>query len=75
MGWNNEPDEIKREYERKAFENKREAGKLWALYKKAEECGNYEEAKAYHDAAASKYSKMAENIAKSRNVSDSDYDY
>lgn len=73
MGWYDEPNEIKGEYERRAFENKREAGKLWALYKKAEGCGNHEEAKTYHDAAASKYSEMAENIAKSRKINNFDY--
>ncbi|WP_031578007.1 hypothetical protein [Ruminobacter sp. RM87] len=67
MGWYDENDDIKREYERRASENKREAGRLWHLYKKAERRGNYEAAQELHDAAEEKYSKMAENIAKSRN--------
>ena len=35
MGWYDEPEDIKHEYERRASENKREAGKLWHLYKDA----------------------------------------
>ena len=76
MGWYDEPEDIKQEYERRASENKREAGKLWHLYKDAERSGDYEAARRLHDAAEEKYSKMAENIAKSRNIDDSsDFDY
>ena len=76
MGWYDEPEDIKQEYERRASEKKREAGKLWHLYKDAERSGNYEAARRLHDAAEEKYSKMAENIAKSRNIDDSsDFDY
>ncbi len=76
MVWYDEPEDISQEYERRAANNKREAGKLWHLYKDAERRGDYETAQQLHDAAEEKYSKMAENIAKSRNIQNSsDYDY
>ena len=76
MGWYDEPEDIKHEYERRASENKREAGKLWHLYRDAERRGDYDAAQMFHNAAEDKYSKMAENIAKSRKVDNSsDFDY
>lgn len=74
MGWYNDSDDIKSEYQRRAFENKKDAGKLWHHYKDAERRGDYSTAQRLHDEAEAKYSKMAEDIAKSRNYSNSDDD-